>query len=39
MKQTSDKLEQAMPEIIIKAHTSMIKMIAKFGAWTQILNR
>ena len=39
MKQTCYKAEQAMSEIIIEAHTSMIKMIAKSGAWTHFLNR
>jgi hypothetical protein len=39
MKQTTNKSEQVMSEIIIEAHTSMIKMSAKSGAWTQILNR
>jgi hypothetical protein len=35
MKQTSDKSEQAMSEIIIEAHTSMIKLSAKSEAWLQ----
>ena len=39
MKQTSDKSEQAKFEIRIEAHTTMIEMNAKSGAWTQILNR
>ena len=38
MKQTSDKSEQAMSEISIEVHTSMINMSAKSGTWTQILN-
>jgi hypothetical protein len=39
MKQTSDKSEQAMSEIIIESHTSMIKLSAKSWAWTLILDR
>ena len=39
MKQTSDKSEQAMSEIIIEAHTCMIEMSAKSGTCTQILNK
>jgi hypothetical protein len=35
LKQTSDKSEQAMSEIIIEAHTTMIEICAKPQAWSQ----
>jgi hypothetical protein len=39
MKQTIRQLSDKLSEIITEAHTTMIKMSAKFQVWSQILNR